>query len=144
MCRSNWMEKKLSCSYGHHEGQYHKDKPEPNFHLWEGGIICFPLKREKQGSKRERSSKACELLEALSNLKKKTHTKKTRVFLTYHKLNLDVICDIFKAFEAHHNLVLGVVQVAQMQYNDLIAILWGETKRKKQNNTCSITICTTS
>lgn len=80
----------------------------------------------------------------LEQLKKTNKQKQTKVFLTYHKLNLDVICDIFKAFEAHCNLVLGVVQVAQMQYNDLIAILWGETKRKKQNNTCSITICTTS
>ena len=49
------------------------------------------------------------------------------VFVTYHKVDLDVIGDVFKAFEADYNLVLCVVQVAQMEYNDLITSLYGET-----------------
>lgn len=43
--------------------------------------------------------------------------------LTYHKLNTDVICDIFQAFEADFNPILGVVQIAQMQHDDLVTIL---------------------
>lgn len=42
---------------------------------------------------------------------------------TYHKLNADVICDIFQAFEADFNPILGVVQVAQMQQDDLVTFL---------------------
>lgn len=43
--------------------------------------------------------------------------------LTYHKLNTDVICDIFQAFEADLNPILGVVQIAQMQHDDLVTFL---------------------
>ena len=42
---------------------------------------------------------------------------------TYHELDLDFICDIFKALEADDNLVLSVVQIAQMEHNDLITFL---------------------
>lgn len=45
------------------------------------------------------------------------------VFVTYHKLDLEVIYLILKAFEADQDLVLGVVQIAQMEYNDLITFL---------------------
>lgn len=43
--------------------------------------------------------------------------------VTYHKLDPDFICDIFKAFKADHDLVLGVVQISQMQHDDLITFL---------------------
>lgn len=41
-------------SYRHYEGQHHKDKPEPDFHLRKGGVVYFPLeeeilKREQKG-----------------------------------------------------------------------------------------------
>lgn len=49
-------------------------------------------------------------------------------FVTYHELNSDIIRDVFKAFEADLDLVLGVVQKAQMEHNDLITFLQGETK----------------
>lgn len=44
-------------------------------------------------------------------------------FVTYHELNSDIICYIFKAFEADLDLVLGAVQIAQMEHNDLITFL---------------------
>lgn len=47
---------------------------------------------------------------------------------TYHKLNTDVICDIFQAFEADFNPILGVVQVAQMQQDDLVTFLEVENR----------------
>lgn len=53
------------------------------------------------------------------------------VFVTHHKLDFDFICDIFKAFEADHDLVLGVVQIAQMEHNDLITLLYRETEKKR-------------
>ncbi len=56
------------------------------------------------------------------------------VSVTYHKLDFDFICDIFKALEADNDLVLGVVQIAQMEDNDLITLLYGETKK----NNCTI------
>lgn len=31
--------------------------------------------------------------------------------VTYHKLNMDVKCDIFQAFEADLDPILGVVQI---------------------------------
>ena len=46
------------------------------------------------------------------------------VFLiTYHKLDLDFICDVFQALETDHNLVLGVVEITQMENNNLITFL---------------------
>lgn len=45
------------------------------------------------------------------------------VFFTYHKLDFDFIRDIFKAFEADHDLVPGVVQIAKMEHNDFITYL---------------------
>lgn len=46
-----------------------------------------------------------------------------QVFVAYHKLDIDFIRDIFKAFEGDHDLVLGIVQIAQMEHNDLITFL---------------------
>ena len=42
---------------------------------------------------------------------------------TYHKINLEVIRNILKAFEANSNLIAGVVQVPKVHYNDLITRL---------------------
>lgn len=51
--------------------------------------------------------------------------------LTYHKLNADVIRDIFQASEADPHPVLGVVQIAQMQHDDLVALLGVENERAR-------------
>ena len=46
---------------------------------------------------------------------------------TYHKINLEVIRDILKTFEAHSDLIAGVVQVPKVHYDDLITCLnWGK------------------
>lgn len=45
------------------------------------------------------------------------------VLVTYHELQLDVICDIFQSFKVDHDLVLSVVQIAQVESNDVITFL---------------------
>lgn len=48
--------KSNQCSYRHHKGQNHKDKPEPDLHLRKGGVVCFPQGRHfKKENKRERN-----------------------------------------------------------------------------------------
>lgn len=42
---------------------------------------------------------------------------------THHKLDLNVIRDVFQASEADRDLVLGVVQIAQVEHDDVIAFL---------------------
>ena len=52
---------------------------------------------------------------------------------TYHKINLEVIRNILKAFEANSNLIAGVVQVPEVHYDDLITRLhWGWRNKPHQ------------
>lgn len=56
-------------------------------------------------------------------IQKNKEKKISKGFLTYHKLNLDFIGNIFKAFEADRNLIFGVVQITQMEHDDLVTFL---------------------
>lgn len=102
-------------SYRYHESQHHKDKAEPDLHLWKSRVIHFPLGRIWKQTNSERLKNWHHFFE----MEKPTLPGA----LTYHKLNTDVIRDIFQAFEADLNPILGVVQIAQMQHDDLVAFL---------------------
>lgn len=55
-------------SYRHHKGQHNKDKPEPDLHLREGGIVRFPLRRNIRENK-GRESKSVKKLWRTRELK---------------------------------------------------------------------------
>lgn len=44
------------------------------------------------------------------------------------------MCDVLEAFKADHHLVLGVVQVTQMEHNDFITLLRGNGKKNMSTN----------
>lgn len=61
--------------------------------------------------------------------------------MAYHKFDTDVISDIFQAFEADFNPILGVVQIAQMQHDDLVTCLEVENGFIQASlNTCVIIV----